>query len=101
MVLRRDVAGLEVADKSDVVSMNRGHTNKLGSTGPWLPLGNLVSNRSELGFQHLGRTAPGMGISECRASGRGASEILNGGDAELFVRSVVLQVDSVGDGEGP
>ena len=41
-----------------------------------------------------------MGILECGASGRGVSEVLNGGDAGLFIWGVVVQVDSMGDGEG-
>ena len=62
MVLRRNVSCLQVPDHSNVVSMDWGDPNKLCSARSRLPLGNLSSNRSKLGFEDIGWASPRMGI---------------------------------------
>jgi hypothetical protein len=67
MVLRGDATCLKVSDQTNVVSMNRGHTNVLSTARPGLPLWDLATSRSEAGFQDIDRASPGMGQVKGRA----------------------------------
>ena len=99
--LRTEVVGAEVSDQRNVLSIAWGHSNKLASARPRLPLWNLATSRAEPGFKNITRGTPDMGISKSLVITEGAREGFNWCHSSGFIGSVIVQMHCLVDSAGP
>ena len=100
MEKRRNLASAKVENKWNVGGMLRGEANKHTLAGAGVPAWNLLAI-GNLRLQGIGRTTPNMSILEFAAGPGGARHEVNGSKTALWIWSVVVQPDGIGDCHGP